>query len=54
MKKERSFSDLAILSVRWRKFPSEIRIKPYGERAFMMAAIRYMSYIEDEAVKKKK
>lgn len=54
MKKERSFSDLAILSIRYRKFPSEIKSKHYGERVFMMAAIRYMNYLEDQAVKNKK
>ena len=54
MKKEKSFSDLAILSVKYNKFPSEIKIKPYGERTFMMAAIMYVNYIEEEAMKKNK
>ena len=54
MKKERSFSNLAILSVKYNKFPSEVRIKSYGERTFMMAAIMYVSYLEEESIKNKK
>ncbi len=53
MKKEWRYSNLAILVVKYRKFPSEIIVKPFGERIFMMAALRYMNYLEEEKLKNK-
>ncbi len=53
MKEDWRYSNLAILVAKYRKFPSEIRVKPFGERIFMMAALRYMNHLEEEALKKK-
>lgn len=52
MKSEEKWGRIAILSIKWQKFPSEIMDRSYGERIFMYASLRLMHDLEEEANKK--
>lgn len=49
MKGDIDWAYTALLSVKWQKFPSEIRDRPYGERMFMRASLRFMHDIGETA-----
>ncbi len=53
MKGNIKWSKIAILSVKWQKFPSEIIARTYGEQIFMFASLRLMHDLEklkDDAI----